>query len=163
MNASSPRRVPGSTAPVGFDVLDLGVHQLDGPGKLVMGPRVIEAPHDLDVLPRHRLIRQAGCFEGFGSVRKVDLADALAVAGSVHLEQSVADLDSAATPTASVADCEDDLVTGVEDLVGDRLEFLPFVVPTLPEVPDRLRAVRGQLLTDLPDDVRRKARRGHVV
>jgi hypothetical protein len=40
--------------PGGIDVLDLRVHELDRSREFVPRPRVVEAPHDLHVLLRHR-------------------------------------------------------------------------------------------------------------
>src|SRR5262245_28690253 len=60
--ATSSPRLHGAD---GIDVLDFRVTEFDGSRELVASPRPIEAPHDLHVLLRHRLLLEPGGFEGF--------------------------------------------------------------------------------------------------
>src|SRR5205823_242130 len=65
------------------------------------GERDVLSAHDLDVLPRHRLLRKPGGFEGFFAVREPMLANDLPLPESDN--DPVVELDSCAgLPAAQV-------------------------------------------------------------
>src|SRR5215213_2098564 len=114
-------------------------------------------------VPCNQLLQQPQGFERLGSRREFDLADAPPVAERVDLVLQVVDLDAAEPAAAAVAHDHEELVPGVDELLGDGLQLLPFGVPAPPHVADRGRAVRGQLLTNFPDHVRCEVQRCFLV
>jgi hypothetical protein len=64
---------------------------------------------------------ESGCFEGLGSLPELLFANALAVAEGVDVEQAFLVLDTAASAAGRVVDGDEDLVAGVNELLGNRI------------------------------------------
>ena len=77
---ASPRRTRGRPVE-----LDLGVDAIQDSVEVLPGHALVEPLHDLHVLLRHRLLRQAGGFEGFVAVHVLDQLRCLAVAHRVEV------------------------------------------------------------------------------
>src|SRR6185295_8745018 len=80
--------------------LDLGADEIYHLVRVPVLEGFVDLTHDLDVLPRHRLLRKPGGFEGFGSLLEHPKASDLPVLDRVHARASRGHLDPFAPPKA---------------------------------------------------------------
>src|SRR5829696_2432619 len=106
-----------------------------------------------------QLTIESRCLEGLGSLSELLFANALAIAEGVDVEEALLVLDSAAPAAGRVVDGDEDLLPGVDELLGNRLLFIPRAVPALPHGPDLLPPTGRKLLTDFVHDVSGQALR----
>src|SRR4051812_2553550 len=129
--------------------LQLGVKGLK-PRMLVGLERFEAPPHDLDVLLRHRLLRQPGGFEGFRAV--CVFADAIEPAAAQLASPECPFVNSGSAAFAPAAEAHGDKCTVLcrcdLDLLHLDQERLPGLKPPLQVLGECLRAVIGSVLLE---------------
>jgi hypothetical protein len=102
------------------------------------------------------LLQQPGGFEGIGALVELELAHAKAVAERVDVISEGIELDPAASTPSGVMDRHDDVVSGLDELLGVHLDLFPRARPPLPHRRDLIPALRRYLLADVVDHIARK-------
>src|SRR5262245_61863341 len=113
----SPVHAPDAGDQTRGDILEVRGKKSNHAIDVASVERLVAAPHDLDVLLRHRLSRQSHGLEGFAVRGEGSVTDDLAVMHRPYPTPLLAHADAAALSTRSHLAQGDDIVAGVDELV----------------------------------------------